>query len=36
MQAEGFPSVDGSLLLAVADEASFPRFGFYSLDFTNK
>lgn len=36
MQAEGFPSIDGTLLLAVADEASFPRFGFYSLDFTNK
>ncbi len=36
MQAEEFPSIDGTLLLAVADEASFPRFGFYSLDFTNK
>ena len=36
MQAEGFPSVDGTLLLAVADEASFPKFGFYSLDFANK
>lgn len=36
MEAEGFPSIDGTLLLAVADEASFPRFGFYSLDFSNK
>lgn len=36
MQADGFPSIDGNLLLAVADETSFPRFGFYSLDFTNK
>ena len=36
MQAEGFSTIDGTLLLAVADEASFPRFGFYSLDFTNK
>lgn len=36
MQAEGFPAINGTLLLAVADEASFPRFGFYSLDFTNK
>lgn len=36
MRAEGFPSIDGSLLLAVADEAAFPRFGFYSLDFSNK
>lgn len=36
MQAQGFPSIDGALLLAVADEASFPRFGFYSLDFANK
>ncbi len=36
MQAEGFSTINGTLLLAVADEASFPRFGFYSLDFTNK
>ena len=36
MQAEGFPSVNGTLLLAVADERSFPRFGFYSLDFSNR
>lgn len=36
MQAEGFSPIDGTLLLAVADEASFPKFGFYSLDFSNK
>lgn len=36
MQAEDFPSIDGTLLLAVADETSFPKFGFYSLDFSNK
>lgn len=36
MQAEGFSSIDGTLLLAVADETSFPKFGFYSLDFSNK
>lgn len=36
MQAEGFSPIDGTLLLAVADETSFPRFGFYSLDFSNK
>lgn len=35
MQADSFPSVDGTLLLAVADETSFPKFGFYSLDFSN-
>ena len=34
--AEGFEGVDGTLLLAIADEAAFPRFGFYSLDFANK
>lgn len=36
MEAEGFSAIDGTLLLAVADEASFPRFGFYSLDFSNQ
>lgn len=36
MEAQGFPSIDGTLLLAVADESSFPKFGFYSLDFSNK
>ena len=36
MQAEGFSPIDGTLLLAVADETSFLRFGFYSLDFSNK
>ena len=34
MTVEGFPSVDGTLLVAVADEAAFPHFGFYSLDFS--
>ena len=34
--AEGFPAVEGTLLIAVADEAAFPHFGFYSLDFSKK
>lgn len=34
MTVEGFPGVDGTLLVAVADEDAFPRFGFYSLDFS--
>ena len=34
MTVEGFPGVDGTLLVAVADETAFPRFGFYSLDFS--
>ena len=34
MAVEGFPGVDGTLLVAVADEAAFPHFGFYSLDFS--
>ena len=36
IEAEGFPTVGGTLLIAIADEAAFPRFGFYSLDFANK
>ena len=36
MAATGFPGIEGTLLLAVADEAAFPRFGFYSLDFSKK
>lgn len=34
--AEGFPGVDGKLLTAVGEADSFRRFGFYSLDFSNK
>lgn len=34
MTVEGFPDVDGTLLVAVADEDAFPKFGFYSLDFS--
>ncbi|WP_407383864.1 hypothetical protein [Ruminococcus sp.] len=34
--AEGFPGIEGTLLTVVADEAAFPRFGFYSLDFSKK
>ena len=34
MRVEGFPDIDGALLVAVADEAAFPHFGFYSLDFS--
>ncbi len=34
--AEGFPGVEGMLLVAVAPSDSFRRFGFYSLDFANK
>ncbi len=34
--AEGFSEIDGTLLMAIADEDAFPRFGFYSLDFANK
>ncbi|MBQ3285324.1 MAG: hypothetical protein IJH40_06740 [Ruminococcus sp.] len=34
MRVEGFPDIDGVLLAAVADEAAFPHFGFYSLDFS--
>ena len=34
MTVEGFPAIDGTLLVAVADEAALPRFGFYSLDFS--
>ena len=36
IEAEDLSGVDGTLLLAVADEAAFVRFGFYSLDFANK
>lgn len=36
LQADGFSHIDGTLLLAVADEESFARFGFYSLAFANK
>ena len=34
MTIKGFDGIDGTLLLAVADAAAFPRFGFYSLDFS--
>lgn len=34
MTVEGLPAVGGTLLVAVADEAAFPHFGFYSLDFS--
>lgn len=34
MTAQGFDGIEGTLLLAVADAAVFPRFGFYSLDFS--
>lgn len=34
MTVEDFPGVDGTLLVAVADEDAFPKFGFYSLDFS--
>ena len=34
--AEGFPGIDGELLIAVAEPTAFRRFGFYSLDFSNK
>lgn len=34
--AEGFPGINGTTLIAVADEAAFPHFGFYSLDFSKK
>ncbi|MBQ3264255.1 MAG: hypothetical protein IJH07_00620 [Ruminococcus sp.] len=36
ISAEGFPDVGGTLLIAVADEAAFPHFGFYALDFSKK
>lgn len=36
MTAQGFPSIGGTLLIAVSDTVSFSRFGFYSLDFSNK
>ena len=36
MQANGFNGIDGALLIAVADAAAFPKFGFYSLDFANR
>ena len=34
--AEGFPAVRGDVLIAVGGSESFARFGFYSLDFSNK
>lgn len=36
MIADGMPQLDGTLLMAIADEDAFPRFGFYALDFANK
>ena len=36
ISAEGFPGVEGALLVAIADPSQFRRFGFYSLDFANK
>lgn len=36
MTAQGFPAIGGTLLVAVSDTISFSRFGFYSLDFSNK
>ena len=33
---EGFEGVDGVLMAAVGPSDSFSRFGFYSLDFSNK
>ena len=34
MTLKDFDVVDGTLLLAVSDVSAFPRFGFYSLDFS--
>ena len=34
--ADGFAGIDGRLLIAVGEADSFRRFGFYSLDFSNK
>ena len=34
--AEGFEGIDGTLMAAVGEAASFNRFGFYSLDFSKK
>lgn len=36
IEAEGIPSVKGTVLIAVAAAENFPRFGFYALDFSNK
>lgn len=36
IEAEDLSGISGKLLIAVADESSFARFGFYSLDFANK
>ena len=36
MTATGFPGVGGTVLIAVAPTADFRRFGFFSLDFSNK
>lgn len=34
--AEGFPGIDGTVFVAVAEASAFRRFGFYSLDFSKK
>lgn len=34
--AEGLPAIDGRVLIAVAESGNFYRFGFYSLNFSNK
>ncbi len=36
ISAEGFSGIDGTLLVAIAESSMFRRFGFYSLDFSNK
>ena len=36
IKAEGFDGIDGALLIAVGRSEGFARFGFYSLDFSNK
>ena len=36
IKAEGFDGIDGTLLTAVGGREDFTRFGFYSLDFSNK
>lgn len=36
IRAAGFPGIGGDLLTAVAPSEQFRRFGFYSLDFSNK
>lgn len=36
ISAEGFPAISGTLYIAVAESDNFRRFGFYSLDFSQK